>query len=646
MTGGSPDTARVLHALKRLLGPLASRRFRVFLPVDCVLLALALVLAFLLRFDGTVPEEYRPNFWFFVLLTLAVKIPSFYLFKLYQFSWSHVGLYELLSVVKGATVASGVLALVIFVWFRDAPAFLGYPRSVVIIDCLLTLLLIGGLRAARRIYLSALRSRPARAQRMLIVGAGAAGELLLRQVLGARQLDHEVVGFVDDDPGKDGLVIHGVPVLGNRAKIPEIVATRAVDVVVLAVPSAPTEAVADIVGICKTTPATVKILPGIYRALRQGIRLEHLREVQVEDLLTRPPIAVDVEGVAAHLAGKCVLVTGAGGSIGSELCRQIAPLGAERLILVGHAENDIFEIEGQLRQLELRTAITPVIADVRNEEKIDRLFAAHRPHVVFHAAAHKHVPLMESNPDEAVFNNVVGTKIVANASDRYGVERLVFISTDKAVNPTSVMGASKRVAEMLLQCLAGTSRTRFITVRFGNVLDSAGSVVPLFRRQIAHGGPVTVTDPEMTRYFMTIPEAVQLILQACVLGRGGEIFVLDMGEPIRILDLARNMIRLSGLEPGRDIEIRMVGARPGEKIREELFTPDELTGRTEHEHIFLVKASTVPEGAWLEEQVRELLRLAGEMDAEGIRKGLRLVVNAATPRDRGHGPAEPRETQA
>jgi FlaA1/EpsC-like NDP-sugar epimerase len=617
--------------VRRFVAPVASRRFRLFLPVDCGLLAASVVLAFFIRFDGGIPETYRPRLWLFVLLHLAIKIPSFYLFRTYHVSWSHVGLYDLLGVIKGATLGSGLLALIIFVWFREAPLFAEYPRSVVAIDYLITILLIGGIRASRRVHLSVFRRRPAAARRLLIVGAGSAGDALVRQVLGARRIEYDVVGFVDDDPAKRGLVIHGRPVLGDRARIPDIVADRGVDLIVLAIPSGPPGAVAEIVALCKATPASVKILPGIYGALRQGIRLEYLRDVQVEDLLTRPPVTLDVERMADRIRDRSVLVTGAGGSIGSELCRQIASLDPARLVLVGHAENDIFEIEAELRQLELRAAVVPVIADVRNEEKMERLFAVHRPQLVFHAAAHKHVPLMEANTDEAILNNVLGTKIVAEASERHGVERFVFISTDKAVNPTSVMGAAKRVAEMWLQCFGRESRTRFITVRFGNVLDSAGSVVPIFRRQIARGGPVTVTDPEMTRYLMTIPEAVQLILQACVMGGGGEIFVLDMGEPVRILDLATNMIRLSGLEPGRDVEIQIVGTRPGEKIREELFATEESTARTAHERIFLVRTGAAPDRAWMEAEVSELVRLARLLDTDGIRKALRQVTGGTAP---------------
>ena len=420
--------------------------------------------------------------------------------------------------------------------------------------------------------------------------------MVARELRQNPQMGLAAIGFIDDDPGKRGVILNRVRVLGGRETIPALVSEHGVSQVIIAMPSASGKTIREIVTICEGAGVRTRIVPGIYELLGGNVRLNQLRDVQIDDLLRREPVQTDTAQVEALLRGKRVLVTGAGGSIGSELCRQILRCCPASLVLLGHGENSIFEINNELRRKldgpdspcppDRKPALVPVIADVRFGERLQTIFDAYRPEVVFHAAAHKHVPLMEGNVSDAITNNVLGTLRVVEASAMVGVNHLVLISTDKAVNPTSIMGATKRVAETIVQSAARRTGKSYVAVRFGNVLGSRGSVVPFFQRQIAAGGPVTVTHPDVRRYFMTIPEAVQLVLQAATMGRGSEVFVLDMGEPVRILDLARDLIRLSGLEPDRDIEIMFTGLRPGEKLFEELFNTGEEYGRTEHQKIF------------------------------------------------------------
>lgn len=605
----------------RLLSPRV-RRVLAFFVFDAMLLAASLILAFMLRFEGTIPQEYHSRLALFIALSIGLKTPVFYVFGLYRMSWAYASFYELLNVVKATSLGWLIYAIVLLIGVREPPVAAGVPRTVLILDYLVTFLLIAAFRSGKRVYTGLFPRGHLPGQRLLVVGAGSAGEMLLRELSRNQALGYELVGLVDDDPRKEGMAIHGVRVRGRRHDIPTLVQRERVDEIIIAIPSAPPRTIADIVSLCKRTRASVKIFPTSYKSLLGEVRLGYVREVQIEDLLPRQPIQIDVRAVATSIQGECVLVTGAGGSIGSELCRQIAPLDPRRLLLLGNSEHDIFKIESELRELETRAEVLPLIGDIRNAGKVDRIFRTYTPTAVFHAAAHKHVTLMEANPDEAVLNNIFGTKIIAEACDRHGVSRMVFISTDKAVNPASVMGASKRFAELLIQSLVSRSQTKFIVVRFGNVLDSAGSVVQVFRKQIARGGPITITDPAMDRYFMTIPEAVHLIIQAFAMGRGGEVFVLDMGEPVRIIDLAENLLRLSGLEPNREVEITVIGSRPGEKIHEEAFFSKELVERTAHDHIFVAKADRLPDAETLEAELNELLRLAGQLDGDAIRKKL------------------------
>ncbi len=566
-----------------------------------VLLVLAAVLAFALRLDSATLQRYVPTMLAYALAAPLIKIPIFWALGLYRTYWQYADTDELLLLIWAAAIgclAQGALFLGSQVLF---PALLvpGVPRSIPLIDLLLTFAVIAAPRLALRAgAVSARRSGKSgepggRVQHVLIAGAGEAGAMVLRELRQNPQTGLVPVGFVDDDPAKHGVLLNRVRVLGDAAAIPQLVREHAIDQVIIAMPSATGKTIREIVDICEEAGVRARIVPGIYELLGGGVKLSQLRDVQIEDLLRREPVQTDTAQVQALLYGKRVLVTGAGGSIGSELCRQILRCRPASLILLGHGENSIFDIHNELKIADcrlprLRTStcnLAPVIADIRFPDRLAAVFAEHRPEVVFHAAAHKHVPLMEDNIADAITNNVLGTLRLVEASVAAGVSHFVLISTDKAVNPTSVMGATKRVAELIVEQAARHTGRAFVAVRFGNVLGSRGSVVPHFQKQIAAGGPVTVTHPEVKRYFMTIPEAVQLVLQAATMGHGSEVFVLDMGEPVRIVDLARDLIRLSGLEPERDIEVTFTGLRPGEKLYEELFAAAEDYGRTEHEKI-------------------------------------------------------------
>jgi FlaA1/EpsC-like NDP-sugar epimerase len=513
------------------------------------------------------------------------------------------------------------------------------PRSVPFIDMALSLLFTGGARMTVRVLHESSatggssRGLPMRlisgrsssgARRALIIGAGDAGEMMVREMMRSARMDYAPVAFIDDDPVKLGSSIHGVPVLGDRAEIPRLVQQLGIKDILIAIPSARGKTVREIVQVCKNTPAGLKILPDLTRLQDGKVHVSDLRQVQVEDLLGREPAALDLNLISSYLRGKRILVTGAGGSIGSELCRQILKFAPAEIHLMGRGENSIYEIHNELVRTAGFTRLVQVIGDVINKKKLEGIFAMYRPQIVFHAGADKHVPLMEMNPDEAVFNNIVGTKNVLEVSNAYRAERVVCISTDKAVNPTSVMGCCKRVAELLVRSNLYTN-TVACAVRFGNVLGSRGSVIPHFQKQIEAGGPITVTHREIKRYFMTIPEAAGLVIQAGAMGSGGEIFVLDMGEPVKIWDLAMNMVRLAGLEPGRDVEMREVGLRPGEKLDEELSFDHEIQERTSHVKIMCVRGEGA-EPVKLLAEVKHLTDRALRMDFAGIRMGLKALV--------------------
>ncbi len=581
-----------------------------------------------------------------MVLAPVIKMPLFGLLGVYARYWRYASVNELMLLAGAAVVGGAVQGVLFFAGSLLLPELMpAVPRSIPLIDILVTGILIAGPRFAVRLWgqyaqrLSKASGASVAPAHVLIMGAGEAGVMVLRELQSNPQAGLLPVGFVDDDPEKHGMWIQNVRVLGGRERIPELVREQHVEQVIIAMPSAPGKAVREIVTICESAGARARIIPGMYELLSGQVSLNQIRDVQIEDLLRREPVRIDAVAVTELLRGKRVLVTGGGGSIGSELCRQILCCEPARLIALGHGENSIFEIVEELRTAYPHDAsrIVPVIAGIRFPERIRCVFEEQRPEIVFHAAAHKHVPLMEENPGEAITNNVMGTRIVVNAALATGVERFVLISTDKAVNPTNIMGASKRAAELLVYQAARRSGKPYVAVRFGNVLGSRGSVLHTFRRQIAAGGPVTVTHPEMRRYFMTIPEAVQLVLQAAVLGRGGEVFVLDMGEPVKIVDLARDLIELSGLKVGRDIDIRFVGLRPGEKLFEELFVAGESYMRTAHHKIFVANNGADDADCYqdLDEHIDCLVAAAECGDRAAIVRALQRVVPEYRPPEAG-----------
>jgi len=617
---------------------LLTLRNRGFFLIDLALLPAAAVLSFVLRLDVAGVRRFLPAMLLLIVVAVPIKLVVFRLLGLYRRFWRYASMDELLLIVIASGVGSLVAATVLFGLALPLSGIRGFPRSIPLIDGLLTLLVVSGPRFGVRLVEQNRQREQRRKQRgpekrVLVMGAGDAGAMIVKEMRANPQLGLLPIGFVDDDERKLGVRIHGLPILGGRERIPELVRDHRVAGVIIAMPTAPGSAIREILGICKRAGVSARTIPGLYDIISGQVSVNQIREVDIEDLLRREPVHTDVSAVERMLCGCRVLVTGAGGSIGSELCRQIARCEPAHLILVGHGENSIFAMSNELRRLWPAVSVQRVIADVRDLDRLRQVFEGHRPQIVFHTAAHKHVPLMEQNAPEAVTNNVEGTAHLLRLSETYQVDRFVFISTDKAVNPASVMGATKRVAELLVQESARRSGQRHVAVRFGNVLGSRGSVVPLFRKQIARGGPVTVTHPDVRRYFMTIPEAVQLVLQAAALGRGGEVFLLDMGEPIRIVDLARDLIELSGLEVGRDIDIVYTGLRPGEKLFEELNVEGEEYLPTWHEKIFILHNShddLIP-SVLLTRTVKELIGLARQGDDDLMRAKLKEIVPEYSP---------------
>ena len=592
---------------------------RILVVLDVLSLALSFVLSFGIRFDNVQFFELFALYWPVFFPLLVIKLAVFEVMGLYRRLWRYASVRELLSVVWAVAMSSllcGIFVLVLWLW--PAESFVtGFPRSVLVIDAMLSLFLVGGVRFASRWRQEMQRPTAARSEAgnagdrpALIVGAGDAGAMAAREMLRNPQLGYNLVGFLDDDPDKLGLRIHGLPVLGALADLGRCVQEHQVRQVLIAMPAAPGAAVRRVVELAQDAAVEIRTLPGYYELIGGQVSVQRARRVQLEDLLRRAPTPLDLEGVASYLTENVVLVVGAGGSIGSEICRQVARFGPSKLLLMGHGEDSLYRIEKELRLSFRSLDCLPLLGTVRERGKLQWLLTQHRPQVIFHAAAYKHVPLMESNQDEAVLNNVVGTRNLLLAAEAAGVPHLVFVSSDKAVEPANVMGATKRFGELLVRCAARRSGLPYVVVRFGNVLGSRGSVVPLFQEQIAAGGPVTITHPDVTRYFMTIPEAVRLVLQAGALGNGGEVFVLDMGEPVRIHDLACDLIHLHGYEPERDIPIVFIGLRPGEKLHEKLYTTAEQTQDTAHPGIRVATQDAEPSPAELEEMVRELEHLA------------------------------------
>ncbi len=631
--------SRMSGALQRLL----QLRNRHFLVLDLLFALLTPVLALYLRTDGDALSLYVSSLIVSAAAFLLVKLAVFFPAGFYRRYWRYASIDELMVIATGGVfVLVAQTALFVVVMQPLGLVEPGFPRSIPILDGILTLFFAGGVRFSIRAVerLSQARNDRRKRTRTLIVGAGAAGLMIVREMQSSTYADLLPVGFVDDEPSKQRTSIRGVPVLGMCNDLSRIIQETRADLVVIAMPTAPGRVIREVVTTCEHAQVPVKIIPGLYELLDGTVSVNQLRTVQIEDLLRREPVQTDIAAVQTLLRGKRVLVTGGGGSIGSELCRQILRCHPAQIVILGHGENSVFEIDNELQRLLAKTPPTDgaqqplvrsMIADVRFPERLRAIFNEVKPQIVFHAAAHKHVPLMEANPCEAITNNVLGTRNVLAAAQDVGVERFVMISTDKAVNPTSVMGASKRVAELLVREAAAANGRPYVAVRFGNVLGSRGSVVLTFKQQISAGGPVTVTDPEITRYFMTVSEAVQLVLQASVLGRGGEVFMLNMGEPVKIIDLARDLIELSGLHEGRDIDIVVTGLRPGEKLYEELFVPGETYQPTRHDKIMIAVQASQSSALRLPAAVDALIAAAYANDAAAMRAGLMQLAPEYTP---------------
>ena len=600
-------------------------RLALLVLVDILLITISGFLALYIRYDfrfGNMEMRYVDFEIKYLAANLIITILLFVLFKLYRSVWRFASTTELLNVI-GACSASILIQIVLM-------AFLGMrmPVSYYLMKYVLLIVGIGTVRFMYRILRMLQEHRMGERQdarkRTMIIGGGEAGAMIIKELQNSRYLDQCVCCVIDDNAAKHGKYIRGIKIMGGREDICRLAYELKIDEIIVAMPSVPQPEVKEVLNICKETGCDLKVLPGLYQMIKGEVSVSKLRKVEIEDLLGREPIKIQLDKIMEYVSGKVVLVTGGGGSIGSELCRQIAAHTPRRLIIVDIYENNAYDIQQELKHNYPDLDLAVLIASVRNTHRMDSIFKTYRPDIVYHAAAHKHVPLMEDSPNEAIKNNVFGTYKTAKAADKYGTKRFVLISTDKAVNPTNIMGASKRICEMIIQTMNNCSKTDFVAVRFGNVLGSNGSVIPLFKKQIEQGGPVTVTHPDIIRYFMTIPEAVSLVLQAGALAKGGEIFVLDMGEPVKIVDLAKNLIRLSGFRPYEDIDIEFTGLRPGEKLYEELLMSEEGLQETENRLIHIGKPIEMDEKRFLR-QLEELQRIANE-DSEGIRRKVQEIV--------------------
>lgn len=581
---------------------------------DIVTIVIVAFISLFIRFDGHIEPQYISQMVDALPLLLISYMLMFFIMHLYTRIWRYAGMREVLAVFVATTIGTALFYSSMFVFGKSL------PRSVYFITWFLTTGAVGMGRMLLHyvaLHYSSGDDGESGQVNTLIIGAGDAGATIAREIERYHKRSRRVIGYVDDDLFKHNRLMNGFRILGNREDIPALVAKYKVEEIIIAMPSVKRDIIQEIMEICSPLKCKINILPGMYQLLDDEVLVSHLHPVSIEDLLERDEIQLDTSKVETYLKDKVVLVTGAGGSIGSEICRQVLRVKPKKLLLLGHGENSIYLIHQELRNIVPQATLVPIIADIRDKNQLEQIFKNYNPDVVFHAAAHKHVPLMEIQPIAAVLNNIYGTRNVADVAGAHGVDRFVMISTDKAVNPTSVMGATKRVAEKVVLGMNHTYDTKFITVRFGNVLGSRGSVIPLFRKQIEAGGPVTVTDPEMTRYFMTIPEASQLVLQAGAMGNGGEVFLLDMGEPVKIVDLAKNMIRLSGFEPNKDIRIEFTGLRPGEKLYEELLTAEEGTNTTTHKKIFEAALEDVDQ-EWLSREIERFDTCKTDIDVINV----------------------------
>ncbi|MDY6856655.1 MAG: nucleoside-diphosphate sugar epimerase/dehydratase [Thermodesulfobacteriota bacterium] len=589
-----------------------------FLTSDALIFILAICISFLLRFDFAIPKAYIFQLYLCIPLFITIKLSILAFFQVYRFNWAYIGLYELTKIFKAQTLSSIILSsLILAISYEEI--FHGFPRSILLIDYSLSLILIGGLRISKRVYMQNGNYSNIGKKNTLIIGAGNAGEQIVRDMKRVKESPYLPVAFIDDDPSKKKASIHSVEVMGKRAHIPSVSKKLNVEMAVIAMPSVPSREIRDIVSyIRKAGIDDIHIIPSTKDIITRNINIFDIKKIDLEDLLGREPIKIEYTKVGMDIKGKEVLITGAGGSIGSELARQISRFNPRLLILLDIDETALFHIQRETKNHYPLLSIHPVLGDILDKEKMEAVFNNFKPQIVFHAAAYKHVPILEDFPEEAFKVNIMGTRILSELSYKKGVKKFVFISTDKAVNPTSIMGKSKRVAEMVVSSLNHQQKTQFLAVRFGNVLGSRGSVIPLFQEQIEKGGPVTITHPDMKRYFMTIPEAVLLVLQAGTMGKGGDLFLLDMGEQIKVYDVACELIRLSGLEPEKDIPIVYTGIRPGEKFTEELLATDEEIEHTGHPKIFKIKTKEFYSKGDLYQKIEDLKRSVQLQDTPAI----------------------------
>lgn len=589
--------------------------------IDILVVLAVYVSVFIVRFEGQIQPAHIKHFWFFLPIIPLIRISVNYFMGLYYHLWKYFGMREMMSVFYSTSLGSVIFVLVVYLTNNSS-----FPRSIFLFEWALVLIAFLVIRSSKRFSQEIINMNPLNKkskQRTLIIGAGDAGQLLVGEILRYPENTYMPIGFIDDDPKKYKAKIQGIKVFGGRSVIKKVVKDWDVDTIIISIPSAHPGVIKDFVDICSTTKAEIKIIPTIKEILDGDVSVSHLRKIEIQDLLGREPVKLDDTELKDLLKVQTVLVTGAGGSIGSELCLQLVKYDLKHIVLLGHGENSIFKISNLIREKYPQVSFSRIIADIKDKNSIDRVFEHFRPDLVFHAAAHKHVPLMEENLCEAILNNVYGTKVLVELSDKYKVKRFVNISTDKAVEPTSIMGTTKRLAELTVKYHNKTSETKYMTVRFGNVIGSRGSVIPIFQEQINQGGPITVTHSEMTRYFMTIPEAAQLVMQASILGQGSEIFVLDMGEPVNITELAKNMIKLSGYQEN-DIKIVFSGVREGEKLHEKLFMENELVSKTKHEKIMVSYADT--ESSDIINKIDTLLEYTRSFDVLNVNKTLSEII--------------------